>query len=126
MAKITMDNFAEEMEKILAEYADDVNGSMKEAIHEVGKMGVRLIRQTARQKIKSKKYHTGFRLWSETGRLSQTETIYNADHPGIAHLLEHGHALRGGGRSSTDPREHFGPVQEELEKAIEKELEAKL
>lgn len=126
MAKITMDNFAKEVEKVLEEYADDVNDNMKTAVHEVGKLGVRLIRQTARQKIKSKEYHKGFRLWSETRRLSQIETIYNQDHPGIAHLLEHGHALRGGGRSSTEAREHFAPVEAEMETAVMKELEAKL
>ena len=51
-------------------------------------------------------------------------TLYNAKVPGLPHLLEHGHAKRGGGRVSG--RVHIAPVEEELEKAFTQELERAL
>jgi hypothetical protein len=50
--------------------------------------------------------------------------VYNADAPGLAHLLEHGHANVNGGR--TPGRAHIAPVEEMVLEQFEKELEGKL
>lgn len=50
----------------------------------------------------------------ETGsnRWAASAVIYNKKQPGLAHLLEHGHAKVGGGR--TRALEHVLPVEEQL------------
>ena len=55
-----------------------------------------------------------------------TVTVYSKDRYQIAHLLEHGHAKRGGGRVAG--REHIAPAEEkgkqELLRKIERGLNA--
>ena len=48
-------------------------------------------------------------------------TIYNAKLPGLAHLLEHGHAKVNGGR--TAPRVHIAPVEKKLIEEYERNVE---
>ena len=71
-------------------------------------------------KAKEKNYGKGWTSQFETGRLSYQGVIYNKDLPGLPHLLEHGHAKRGGGR--VDGRVHIKPVEDEIVKKFEKEV----
>ena len=54
-----------------------------------------------------------------------TVTVYNRKKPGLTHLLEKGHAKRGGGRVEGTP--HIAPAEEyavdELEKRIRRGLD---
>ena len=62
------------------------------------------------------KYAEGWTSRFETERFSAQGIIYNKDVPGLPHLLEHGHAKRGGGR--VPGREHVAPVEQILESAF--------
>lgn len=116
MAKVTADNLAQYIHDQLAEYAGDVRENINEATHKVALAGVRALRAES----PGGRYPTGWRTWSETTRLGQKETIYNSKLPGLAHLLEHGHALRGGGR--TRAIVHIQPVEDEIIKSFTEEV----
>lgn len=119
--KVTMEQLPEAIREILDEYAGEINRFLPEITEEVGKTGVKALRTSAKQKFNGKKYAGGWRSVSERNRYGATVTIYNGRLPGLPHLLEHGHANRGGGR--TEGRVHIAPVEETLIKDFEKKVE---
>ena len=111
---------------ILNDYKDDVHTGTKEAVKTVTKLGVKNVKAGAKTKFKvhprqdGKNYWKGWTSIVETGRMSAQGTIYNRTLPGLPHLLENGHAKRGGGR--VPGRVHIAPVQEEVTQALEKAI----
>lgn len=119
--KVTMEQLPGAIREILDEYAGEINRFLPEITEEVGKTGVKALRTSAKQKFDGKKYAVGWRSLTERNRYGATVTIYNGRLPGLPHLLEHGHANRGGGR--TEGRVHIAPVEETLIKDFEKKVE---
>ena len=123
MAK-TID-LAVEIEKILNDYGNDVTQHVRQVTREIAKKGAAKVRSNARGKLKQHtgKYAKGWTYKVEDRRYAPTATIYDKVYQ-LPHLLEHGHAKRGGGR--VDGREHIKPVEEEVirlfEEAIKKEI----
>lgn len=56
----------------------------------------------------------------ESSRLGTTKTTLYSKVPGLPHLLEFGHALRGGGRARANP--HIAPVESWANAETEKKL----
>lgn len=133
MAKLTLENFEKEMEKVLSEYSEDVKSNLDEATKKVMKEGVKLLRSESNAKFgtsdkRDKKYATSWTTQFETGRMSTQGTIYNTE-AGLPHLLENGHVSRNGtGRTlgSVKGREHIAPVDEKIATAFEREVKSKL
>lgn len=133
--KVTIENFAAEVEKILKEYGDEVSENLDVITKKVGQKGARLLRNQSKstfpipssKRPSTDKYAKGWTYTSEWGRLYTTVTIYNR-RPGLPHLLEHGHAIVSGGRvvGQFDGAEHIAPVEKELIEDYEKEIVAKL
>lgn len=119
--KVTMEQLPEAIKEILEQYEGEINRFLPEITEEVGKTGVKALRTSAKQKFNGKKYAGGWRSVSERNRYGATVTIYNGRLPGLPHLLEHGHAKRGGGR--VDGRAHIAPVEEKLITDFEKKVE---
>ena len=119
--KVTMEQLPEAIKEILEQYEGEINRFLPEITEEVGKTGVKALRTSAKQKFNGKKYAGGWRSVSERNRYGATVTIYNGRLPGLPHLLEHGHAKRGGGR--VDGRAHIEPVEEKLITEFEKKVE---
>ena len=119
--KVTMEQLPEAIREILEQYEGEINRFLPEITEEVGKTGVKALRTSAKQKFNGKKYAGGWRSVSERNRYGATVTIYNGRLPGLPHLLEHGHAKRGGGR--VDGRAHIAPVEEKLITDFEKKVE---
>lgn len=113
MAKVTIDNLAYEIEKILDEYGDEVKQNMDEVTKRVAKSGVQVLRAESRAKFGGTgKYASGWTVTTEkSDRWGSTQTIHNKV-AGLPHLLEHGHAKRNGGRVAGRP--HIAPVEERL------------
>ena len=122
--KTSMDRLQEEVAKVLEEYGSGVSEGVTEAVQAVTKAGVKAVKGNARSLFNGFKYASGWTSQIETGRTSAQGVIYNAKVPGLPHLLEHGHAKRGGGR--VPGREHIAPVEAELIKAFEEEVASKL
>lgn len=116
MAK-TVD-LANEVDKILQKYGDDIANHIQEATKEVARNGVQAVKANAKGDFGGTgKYAKGWKSKVEADRISAAAIIYNASVPGLPHLLEHGHALRNGGR--VPGRVHIKPVETELVKSFE-------
>lgn len=126
MAKKTpIDKLTSAVNKILEEYADDVQENIDEITERVGKAGVSALRSESREKYPdgTGEYAKGWKAFVNKQRLYTSVILYN-DHFALAHLLENGHAKRGGGRVPGRP--HIEPVESELIKQYEQEVLEKL
>lgn len=121
MAKATVDTLAAEVQKILDDYGGDVTRLTKETVRKIGTKGVQALKSSSNIFKGSGKYAAGWTKKVEETRLGAKATLYNGKVPGLPHLLEHGHAKRGGGR--VPGRVHIQPVEEELTKALQDDLE---
>lgn len=119
--KCTPDQLPQVIQSILNEYADDIISNIPEITERIGKEGVKALRSESKAKFKGKKYAGGWKSTPEIGRLEAKVTIHNGRLPGLPHLLEHGHAMRGGGR--VNGRKHIAQVEEKLIKDFEKAIE---
>lgn len=111
---VTPEQLAESLQKILAEYADDVDQASAECIREVAKAGRKSLK--ANSPKKSGDYAKGWSFNVEKHRLYTVATLYNQT-PGLPHLLEFGHVSRNGtGRSygSVKALPHIGSVEQQI------------
>ena len=122
--KVTADNFADVINDVLAEYEADTEKTTAEVVKEVTQNGVKAVK-SASGIFNGTKYKSGWTSKIESGRMYTTGTIYNGKRPGLPHLLEYGHATRGGGRNKGG-HEHIKPVEEAICKAFERDLELRL
>lgn len=120
---VPLDRLGAEIERVLEEYSTEVTDDMKDAVKEVTKAGQRAVSQNARAQFDGTgRYARGWRSKVETERLGAEGVIYNATVPGLPHLLEHGHAKRGGGRVSG--RAHIAPVEDKIVREFDRKVRA--
>lgn len=124
--KTPADRLGAAIKNILADYGDDVARSMEDAVKKVTRAGATALRAESRQKFPrgTGAYAKGWKSRLDTKKRTAQGTIYNADLPGLPHLLEHGHANRNGGR--TPGRVHIKPVEEQIIEDFTKEVERAL
>lgn len=112
-----VDDLSREIVRSLEEYARDVNSDVKKVAKEVAKAAAEELKSTSPVGKGTKKghYKNGWRskVISETANAINI-TVHNAKKPGLAHLLEFGHAKKKGGRVAAIP--HIAPVEQ---KAVE-------
>ena len=119
----SIDNLASEVMKGLNEYAELADVSMKKAVRKTATAVKNEISANAPKKSgRYKKSWTARKTKENSHTLEMT--VHSKDRYQIAHLLEHGHALRNGGRVEGIP--HIAPAEEHgeemLTRLIEKEL----
>ena len=120
---VSIDALADAVMEGLNEYADLATDDMKVAVRKAGNTVRNQIKATAPKK--TGKYASS---WSvKTDRETSTSLsliVHSRNRYQLAHLLEFGHAKRGGGRVPAQP--HIAPAEEkgvgELEKSIERSL----
>lgn len=117
MPKTTADNLDVAIDKILKQYANDVTMTVKDLSKKFTKEGVKAVSQSAGSMFGGGRYAQSWTSQFEQGRLSAQGVIFSKV-PGLPHLLEKGHAKRGGGRVSG--RTHIQPVEKELTEAFER------
>lgn len=119
--KVPIDRFSEEIERILREYGIQTQAAIDEATKVLSKKGAQAVRAQAKSTFGgSGDYAKGWTSRWEGGRVSAQGVIYNHDIPGLPHLLENGHANRGGGR--TPGRMHIKNVEEKIVKEFEQKV----
>ena len=118
-------NFAADISKILDSYVTaDVMPAVTKAVEEVSKEAVKKLKDTS-PRGSTKKYYKGWTKEVTKGRMTASAVIYGKKGTyQLAHLLENGHAKRGGGR--VDGIEHIKPVEEWAAKEFEKRIIQKL
>lgn len=115
--KVSINNFEKAITDILEEYSEDATEVMKETIPVVGKKVVSELKKTSPKK--TGKYAKGWKYKEEKERLSISAIAYNKNRYQLTHLLEKGHANRGGGRTAARP--HIKPVEDKyVKETIEK------
>ena len=121
--RISVDAMADAIMEGLLEYADLASDTVKEAVTESAKTVKKEIQAGAPSRTgKYKKSWTAKKTKESSNGL--VITVHSKDRYQIAHLLEHGHAKRGGGRVAAIP--HIAPAEakgeEELMERIERGL----
>lgn len=125
MPTTPIDKFQQAINKALKEYAGEVQEHLDDVTRIFAKKGAQAVKSASRSTFDGTgKYAAGWTSQTETGRFSAQGHIYNEKVPGLPHLLEHGHAKRGGGRVAG--RTHIAPVEEKISeeflKAVENDL----
>lgn len=127
MSGIKIDALGTEIAKMMEEYASDVAVDMKAEAKTVAKEAVKELKQTSPEGPGSGKGHY------KDGWASKVENenavaigirVYNKKKPGLTHLLEKGHAKRGGGR--VEGISHISPVEQKVIEEYEKRLKERL
>ena len=109
--------------KGLKEYAQLAADDLKEDVKKAGKMVKQQIESTAPRKTGKYAKSWAVKKTRETSDSIQV-VVHSKNRYQLAHLLEHGHAKRGGGRTRAFP--HIAPAEqagtEQLVKDIERDL----
>ena len=117
--KVSLGDFSTVMGRILAKYGDDVREATRRLVKRAGNEARDKLKQTSPRD--TGKYAEGWVAGGYTWTSLGAEiTVYNAKKPGLAHLLENGHAKRNGGR--TPAKVHIKPVEEEVGRELEKNI----
>ena len=116
-------NFAEIVEQALDHYMmDGVIPAMQAAVKETARESVKKLKQTSPG---NGEYRKNWKQKVEKGRIQVGAVVYGGKPTySLAHLLEHGHAKRGGGRVRAI--EHIKPVEEWAVKEVEEKFYKKL
>ena len=121
--RVSVDGMAETIAQSMGEYADSSNEVMKRSVTEVSRSVKKDIQANAPVRTgKYKKSWAAKKVQEDANSL--TMAVHSRDRYQIAHLLEHGHVKRGGGRVQAIP--HIAPAEqrgaEELMEKMERGL----
>ena len=121
-------NLDKKVQELLKTYGDQVRDDLEEVTIKVADFGVKEIKANARTYKWGKKYVNGWTKTDTSTRYSTGAVIHHKTMPGLPHLLEHGHALKRGGRTvgSTGKFEHIKPVEDKIVELYQKEVKEKL
>ena len=117
--KVSIEGLAEAVMEQLEDYNDLATETMKAAVNRAGKTVRNEINSSA--PVRSGRYA---KSWT-TKKTKESSTalgvtVYSPSRYMLAHLLEHGHAKRGGGRVRAIP--HIAPAEETGEEQLEQEI----
>jgi len=126
MSRTTIGNMADAIMKELDDYAELAADSVKAAVTDAAKTVKEQI--SANAPVRTGKYKKSWATKKTAESSHSLEiTVHSKNRYQIAHLLENGHAKRGGGRVAAIP--HIAPAEEigvkQLEEDIQKALEGK-
>lgn len=120
---------AETIMRFLDEYGDDAEEALEESMEKVATRASTELKQGGPYNDPNPKNYTNkWKVNIERTRLGIEANVYNSKSPGLAHLLEFGHAKYKGGRKegSTRAFSHIAPVNDKIEGWMETELNSRL
>lgn len=116
--KTPIDKLDSAIKRILKDYADDLQKHVDYAAEKVGRAGVKALRAVSESTLGGTgEYARGWMSTTEQTRIGPAKVILHNENCGLPHLLENGHAKRGGGRVAG--RSHIAPVEQEIIKEFE-------
>ena len=117
---VKVDDLAGEIVLAVKTYTEEVGAAIEEAVKETARALAADLRETSPKD--TGQYAKG---WTARKEGPGRYVVYNKKKPQLTHLLEHGHAKRGGGR--VEGRPHIKPAKErhipQLERKIAQILE---
>ena len=117
--KISVDGLAAAVMEQMEEYNDLAVKTMKTAVNRAGKTVRNEINSSA--PVRSGRYAKSWTTKKTKESSTALEvTVYSPSRYMLAHLLEHGHAKRGGGRVRAIP--HISPAEEAGEEQLEQDI----
>lgn len=118
-----IDELADIINRGLQEYADLATSEVKSAVRKSAKTVKKEI--SANAPVRTGKYAKSWTVkTTEENSQRLVQTVYSPTRYMLAHLLEHGHAKRGGGRVAGKP--HIAPAEEAGIRQLETEIERAL
>ena len=118
--KISIDALSETVMQELNEYADVACDEMKEAVKRSSTLVKNQIKANAPRETGAYAKSWSTKNTRETAH-SLEVTVYSRNRYQLAHLLEHGHAKRGGGRVAARP--HIASAEQSGIEQLEQEIE---
>ena len=120
---IPVDQLASEVMSGLEEYAELAADVLKKEIQEAGKTAKKQIEATAPRRTGRYAKSWAVKKVSESSN-SLEVTVHSKNRYMLTHLLENGHAKRGGGRVAAIP--HIAPAEEAAVQSLEQNIEREL
>ena len=118
-----IDQMAHVIMEGLQEYADLATEDMKAAVKKAGNKAKSDVQAGA--PVMTGKYKTSWAVTTTKENANAMEvTVHSRNRYQLAHLLEFGHAKRGGGRTRAFP--HIAPAEAAAAELLEREVEAAL
>ena len=118
-----IDQMAHVIMEGLQEYADLATEDMKAAVKKAGNKAKSEVQACA--PVKTGTYKKSWPVTTTKQNANALEvTVHSRNRYQLAHLLEFGHAKRGGGRTRAFP--HIAPAEEAAAELLEREVEAAL
>ena len=114
-----IDNLAQEIMEGLKEYADLASDDVKKAVRKAGNEVRKEISESAPTDTGKYAKSWSVRKTKETSN-SLEVTVHSKNRYQLAHLLEHGHAKRGGGRVAARP--HIAQAEQNAVETLESEI----
>jgi hypothetical protein len=121
--RVDVSDFLEAVRGELEDYANEVTEAAKDSVKEV-------VKETVAEVKKRSPVHFGNykKSWGQTTVFESASSIrisiHNKKHYRLAHLLEDGHALVGGGRVKAYP--HIKPAEQFAERKLQRKIELKV
>lgn len=125
---VTIDGLAAAITKVLSDYETVAVSTVETAVSETARETVKNLRSSSPKRTgdyaKSWTQKTG----SAGSASERVRVIYNKEHYRLTHLLEHGHALRRGGRTygRVKAYPHISAAEQRAAEALVQRLKEKL
>lgn len=117
--KISVDQLTGEIMNALNDYKKVTDEMVQRSVASVSKKTKQMVQSAS--PTKTGKYQKSWATKKTKESSGKTEiTVYNRAKPGLTHLLEKGHAKRGGGRVSG--KVHIAPAEEYAVSQLEAEI----
>lgn len=121
--RVSIDQMASAIMEGLQDYADLATDDLKTAVKKAGTTVRKQIQATAPSD--TGKYAKSWSVKSTKETSNSLElTVYSKNRYQLAHLLEYGHAKRGGGRTKAQP--HIAPAEEAAISQLERDIKRSL
>ena len=121
--RVKIDQMAHVIMEGLQEYADLATEDLKKAVKKAGDEAKKDIQANAPVKTGAYKKSWTVKTTKETSNAMEV-VVHSRNRYQLAHLLEFGHAKRGGGRTKAIP--HIAPAEQRVAEILEREVEAAL
>ncbi len=121
--RVKIDQMAHVIMEGLQEYADLATEDLKKAVKKAGDEAKKDIQANAPVKTGAYKKSWAVKTTKETSNAMEV-VVHSRNRYQLAHLLEFGHAKRGGGRTKAIP--HIAPAEQRAAEILEREVEAAL